>query len=113
MQRVTPGIGDAFGLAEKALQETFVPALFEGLGESAPERGVTRLPVKQVGLPLPDPTQTAPENCTASCAITGHLVAALRGQVELGQTVVWRRSQQRAEEALAATLEGSPVQRAH
>ena len=52
MQRFTPGIGDAFGPEEKAL----VPALFEGLGEGAPERGVTRLPVKQAGLALPDPT---------------------------------------------------------
>ena len=83
MQRVTPVIGDAFGPVEKALQETFLPALFEELGEGAPERGVTRLPVKQAGLDLPDPTLTAPENRTASCVITGHLVAALRGQVEL------------------------------
>ena len=87
MQRVNPGIGDAFGDAfgpvEKALQETFVPALFEGLGDGAPERGVTRLPEKQAGLALPDQTQTAPENWTASCVITGNLVAELRGQVEL------------------------------
>ena len=41
----------------------------------------TRLPVHQVGLALPDPVQTAPENWTASCVITGHLVVALRGQV--------------------------------
>ena len=37
MQRVTPGIGDAFSPVEKALQETFVPNLFEGLGEGALE----------------------------------------------------------------------------
>ena len=48
VQRVTPGIGDAFGPAEKALQETFVPALFEGLGEGASERGATRT-VSQTG----------------------------------------------------------------
>ena len=42
MQRVTRGIGDAFGLPEKALRETFLPALFEGLGEGAPEREGTR-----------------------------------------------------------------------
>ena len=48
MQQVAPGIGDAFVPAEKALRETFVPALFEGLVEGAPERVVTRLPVKQV-----------------------------------------------------------------
>ena len=60
MQRVTLGIGDAFSPVEKALQETFLPALFERLEEVAPERGVTRLSVKQAGLDLPDPTLTAP-----------------------------------------------------
>ena len=78
VHQVTPGIGDDFGLVEKALRETFVPDLFEGLGDGVPERGVTRLPVKQAGLSLPNPTQTAPENWTASCVITGNLVAALR-----------------------------------
>ena len=82
MQQVTPGIGDAFGLVEKALRETFLPDLFEVLGEVSPERGVTRLPVKEAGLYLPDSTQKAPENWMASCVITGHLVTALRGQVE-------------------------------
>ena len=38
MKRVSPGIGDAFSLVEKALKETFVSALFERLGEGAPER---------------------------------------------------------------------------
>ena len=61
--------------------EAFVLALFEGLGDGAPERGVTRLSVKQAGLALPDPTQTDPEKWAASCVITGHLVAALRCQV--------------------------------
>ena len=46
MQRVTPGIGYAFGPVEKALQETFLLALFVGIGERSPERGVTRLRVK-------------------------------------------------------------------
>ena len=82
VQQVTPGIGDAFGPLEKALQETFVQELFEGLGEGVLERGVNRLPVKQAGLALPYPTLTAPENWTVLCVITGHLVAALRGQVE-------------------------------
>ena len=104
MQLVTPGIGNAFGLVEKMLQETFVPTLFEGMREGTPNRGVTCLPVKQVGLALSNPTLTAPENWTASCVITGHLVAALRGQVEFqkadhsaylreGRTAVWRWSQ--------------------
>ena len=69
---------------------------------------------------LPEPTQTAPKNWTASCVITGHLVVALRGQVEFqtadhsaclreGRTVVRRRGQIREEEALTAALEGAPV----
>ena len=62
MQRVTLGIGDAVGPVEKALKETFVPELFDGLGDGVPEVGVICLPVKQAGLALPDPTQTAPEN---------------------------------------------------
>ena len=80
--RVTPGIGNNFGPVEKALWETLLPVLFEGLGEGSPEQGVTHLSVKQAGLALPEPTLTDPENWTALCVITGHLVAALRGQVE-------------------------------
>ena len=121
MQRVAPGIRDTFSSVEKAMRKTFVPALFQGLGEGAPERGVTRLPEKQAGLALPDPTLTPPENWTASCVITGHLVAALRGQVDLrtedhsvclweGWTAVWRKSTQRAEETLAETIAAPPVQ---
>ena len=78
MQRVTPGVGDAFGPVEVALKEIFVPALYQGLQERVPERGIPQLPIKQAGLALPNPTQTAPENWTVSCVITGHLVAALR-----------------------------------
>ena len=121
MHRVTPVIGNAFVPVEKALWETFVLALFEGLGEVTPNRGVTRLPLKQAVLVLPDPTLTAPENWTASYVITWHLVAALRGKVEFrtadhsaciweGWTAVWRQSQQWAEEALAAKIAGGPVQ---
>ena len=48
MQRVILGTGDAFGPVKKALGETFVPALFEGLGNGVSERGVTR-PASQTG----------------------------------------------------------------
>ena len=79
------------------------------MSDCVPEQGVTHLPIKQEGLALPDPSQTAPENWTASCVIKGHLVAALRGQVEFrtaehsaclqeGQMAVRRRGQRRAEE---------------
>ena len=78
MQRVTPGIGDAFGPVETALRETFVPELFKGRGDGVPERGVTHLPVKQVVLTLPGPYQTSPENWITSCVITGHLIVSLR-----------------------------------
>ena len=46
MQPVTPNIGDAFGSVEQALRYAFIPALFQGLVEKTPGRGVTRLPVK-------------------------------------------------------------------
>ena len=105
---------------ETALKETFVPTLFEGMGDGVPKRGVTHLPVKHAGLDLSDPSQTAPENWTASCVITGHLVAVLRGQVEFrtedhltclreGRTAVWQRGQRQSEEALTDALEGGPV----
>ena len=120
MQRVNPGIGDTLRPAKTALKESFLPALFEGLGDGVPEIRVTRLPVKQAELALPDPSHTPPENWTESCVTTGHLVAALRGQVEFhtvdhssclreGQTAVRRRGQRRAEEALMSALEGDPV----
>ena len=80
VQRVTPGIGYAFRPVEKVLQDTFLPDLFEGLGEGAPERGVTRMPVKQARLTLPDPKLTASVNWIASCVIKGHLVAMLMGK---------------------------------
>ena len=73
------------------------------------------------GLDIPDPSQTAPKNWTESCVITGHLVAALRGQVESrtadhsaylreGWTSVRQRGQGRAEEEMTSALEGAPVQ---
>ena len=70
VQRVTPGVGAAFGPVEEALREVFVLALFRGLTEGLTTRENTRLPVKQAGLAILDPVKTAPENCTASCVIT-------------------------------------------
>ena len=59
-----------------------------------------------------------------SCVITGHLVAALRGQVDFrmadhlaclreGRAAVRQIGQQRAEEDLTAILEGAPVLHEH
>ena len=55
---VTPGVGGAFGPVEEAHREIFVPELLEDLREGMPEREITRLPVKQAGLALPNPNQT-------------------------------------------------------
>ena len=124
VQRVTPGVGAAFGLVKEALREVFVPALFRGLTEGLPTRENTRLPVNQAGLAIPDPVKTVPENWTVSCVITGHLVAALRGQAVFrtadhtaclrgGQLAVRQQGEQRAEAALTTALEGAPVLQAH
>ena len=59
MQRVTPGVGTAFGPVEETLREVFVPDLFRGLSEGLPTQENTRLPVNQAGLALPDPVKTA------------------------------------------------------
>ena len=82
MQRVAPDIGMAFQGVEDALQDIFLPDLFQGATSQIPRRVITGLTVKQAGIALPDPTWTAGVNWTASCMITGHLVAALRGTVE-------------------------------
>ena len=52
IQRVTTGVGEAFGPVEESLREIFVPALFRGLLEGLPKRKNTRLPVKQAGLAI-------------------------------------------------------------
>ena len=108
----------------EAPQETFLPDLFQGLGDGASGRGFNRLPVKQAGIYLLDPTKTAPENWTKSCVITGPLVTALRGQEEFrtekqsvflqeGRTAVRKRRVLLVEEALAETIAEAPVQGAH
>ena len=120
VQRVTPNIGNTFGPVVEALQDYFLLSLFQGAGEGVPGQGVTFLTVKQAGLDLPDPTNTAPENWTASCVITGNLIAALRGQEELrttdytafireGQGEVQNRNIIRSKAALAETIVGAPV----
>ena len=124
MQHITPYIGDAFVPVKKLLKEAFILALFQGLREVTPGRGVTRLPVKQTLLALPEPTKTSPENWTASCVIKGHVVAAFRGQEEFraayhqaylreGRDEVQKRNFLKEEEALVETLTGAPIQDSH
>ena len=56
--------------------------LFKGVISQIPGRAVTRMQVKQDGIALLDPSQTAGANWTASCVITGHLVIVLRREAE-------------------------------
>ena len=120
VQRVTTGIGDAFVPVEEEIAKAFLPELFEGVGDGAPGRATTLLPVKQAGMTLPDPTRTAPENYQASCVITGHLVSALRGQVPFrtadhtaclwdGRAAVCRKSVAKAMASLEMTISGAPA----
>ena len=81
LQRVIPGIGDAFGLVEEEIKTVFIPEIFYSVRDRAPGREITRLQVKQAGMALPDPKRTAPNNWQAYCVITGNLVSALRGHV--------------------------------
>ena len=82
VQRVTPYIGMAFQVVEDVLWDIFLPAIFQVATAQIPGRAITGLPVKQAGIALHKPTWDAGENCTASCIITGHLVAALRRTAE-------------------------------
>ena len=120
VQGVTPGIGNAFGPVEEEIAKAFLLELFEGVGYGAPGGEITRLPVKQAGMALPDPTLTAPENWHASCVITGRLVSALRGQVPFrtadhaaclrdGRAAVCRQNAAKAVESLETTITRSPV----
>ena len=120
MQRVTTGIGDAFVPVEEEIAKAFLPELFEGVGDGAPGREITRLPGKQAGMALPDPMRTAPDNWQASCVIKGHLVSALRGQVPFrtadhaaclrdGRAEVRRQSVAKAMASLETTISGAPA----
>ena len=119
MQPFDPVIGNAFGPVEEEIVMVFLTELFKGVGDRAPGRAITRLPVKQVGIGLPDPTRTTPDNWQASCVITGHLVSALRGQVTFrtsdhaaclwdGRAAVRQKSVAKAMASLQEFIAGAP-----
>ena len=66
VKRITPDIGMAFQVVEDALRDILLPDLFQGDTEQIPGRSITGLPVKQVGIALPNPTRTTGANWTAS-----------------------------------------------
>ena len=72
----------AFQPVEDELQDTSPQSLFQGATSHIPRRAITGLSVKQAGIALPDTTQTASTNWTASCVITGNLVSGLCGTYE-------------------------------
>ena len=121
MQQVTPDIEDDFGPVKKALRYSFIPNLFQGIGEVISGRRVTYLPVKQAGMPPPEPTLAEPDNWTAPCVIKVHIVAELRGQEEFRmedhakfsrerREEAWKRNARRPYEELEETLLGAPAQ---
>jgi hypothetical protein len=61
-----------------------LPALFgeELLAEVDAPGQLACLPMKKAGLTIHDPMETADLNYTASTVVCGHLVVALRGNVE-------------------------------
>ena len=59
VQCATPDIGMAFQPVEDELQDTFLPDLFQGATPQISGRVITSLPVKQAGITLPNPNQTA------------------------------------------------------
>ena len=71
-----------FQPVEEELQDTFIPALFQGSMSQIPGRLTNVLLVNQDGIALPDTNQTANTYYTASYVITGHIIAELRRTAE-------------------------------
>ena len=84
VQRVAPDMGPVFAPVERALCETFLPAL---LGDELPVSEATRdqasLSTKFAGLGLPDPVQSAAESHMSSAVGTSLLATSLRDGAQL------------------------------
>jgi hypothetical protein len=76
LQRVVPDCGTAFAPVEEAIRSVFLPALLGGEAEET-QRALTSLSVRQAGLGLPDPTQSAAGCFAASEACTKVLTRSL------------------------------------
>ena len=78
VQRTTPIEGSEFDPVEKAITESFIPALFKT--EAAPNeqlRSLYSLPVRHSGLGIPRPTETATLNYASSVGCTEVLTQSL------------------------------------
>ena len=78
LQRVTPGVEDAFAPIEKALAEDFLPALLNASKEEVARlRPLLALSARRAGLGIPNPTQSAGRSYDTSVDSTSELVNSL------------------------------------
>jgi hypothetical protein len=80
VQRYVKDIGDAFTDVEKAIYQSFLPALFgDDFDEDDPRPRLAGLPAKHAGMALPDHIASAKSDYEASTLVNVHLLAALAG----------------------------------
>jgi hypothetical protein len=80
VQRVAKDVGEAFTDVEKAISQSFLPAVFgDVFDDDDPRLRLAGLPVKHAGMALPDPIKSAKTNYEASTLVNVHLLAALKG----------------------------------
>ena len=79
IQRINQIIGDSFRSVEEALQNSFLPSLFQGAMDKVPTREITRLPGYQAGMAIPNQKITW-EYWTTSCVVIVHMFEALQGR---------------------------------
>jgi hypothetical protein len=86
VQRVVQGCGASFEELKAAIDDQFLPALFDEPLDpddpTDPRLDLSRLPVKQAGLAIADPTASADENYLSSTVLCSHIRAALLGDKE-------------------------------
>jgi len=84
LQRVLPDLGDAFKPVEEAISQRFLPALMQEQTE-LPEtlRRRLALPVRQAGIGIPSPCETADSCYAASVNCTKLLAQSLRDGADL------------------------------
>jgi hypothetical protein len=80
VQRVRKDTDMDFSKVERAISQSFLPALFSNAyDDDDPRRRLASLLVKHASLALPNPTESAESNYDASTLACSHLVAALKG----------------------------------
>ena len=82
LQRVLPEIGPHFEEVEKAIHQSFLPALFgEKLSDNLSYvRPISSLPVRYAGLAIPNPSTTSSTNYGDSTLLCSHLIRAIQGK---------------------------------